>query len=203
MVLWFLMLILCSAATVAIAFPLIRHYEARDARAESAAVYQDQLKEVDRDLQVGSINEPEANLAKVEIERRLAAATRDIAPSRPLSPVWRNAALAAVVGIVIIGSVSLYAKLGHPMLPSADLEAQAAQQDQMAMILGMVRKQAEELKVNPKDMEGWIRLMRSLQVLNEPDKAQTALSFALKAFDGDATATKKLKAAASELNIKL
>ena len=198
MLLWFLMLVLCSAATVAIAFPLIRHYEALDARAESVAVYQDQLKEVDRDLQAGSINEPEAKLAKVEIERRLAAATRDVAPSRPLSPFWHNVALAAVVGIVIIGGVSLYAKLGNPTLPS---DALAAQQDQMAMILGMVRKQAEELRTNPKDMEGWIRLMRSLQVLNEPDKAQAALAFALKAFDGDATAVEKLKAAASELNI--
>ena len=198
MLLWFLMLVLCSAATVAIAFPLIRHYEALDARAESVAVYQDQLKEVERDLQAGSINEPEAKLAKVEIERRLAAATRDVAPSRPLSPFWRNVALTAVVGIVIIGSASLYAKLGNPTLPS---DALAAQQDQMAMILGMVRKQAEELRTNPKDMEGWIRLMRSLQVLNEPDKARAALSFALKAFDGDATAIEKLKAAASELNI--
>ena len=201
MLLWFLMLVLCSAATVAIAFPLIRHYEALDARAESVAVYQDQLKEVDRDLQAGSINEPEAKLAKVEIERRLAAATRDVAPSRPLSPFWHNVALAAVVGIVIIGGVSLYAKLGNPTLPSATSDTQAAQQDQMAMILGMVRKQAEELKANPKDMEGWIRLMRSLQVLNEPDKARAALAFALKAFDGDATAVEKLKAAASELNI--
>ena len=201
MVLWFLMLVLCSAATVAVAFPLIRHYEARDAREESAAVYQDQLNEVDRDLQAGAINEPEAKLAKVEIERRLAAARRDVVPSRPLSPFWRNVALAAVVGIVIIGSVTLYAKLGNPTLPSAGSDTQAVQQDQMAMILGMVRKQAEELKANPKDMEGWIRLMRSLQVLNEPDKARAALSFALKAFDGDATAVEKLKAAASELNI--
>ena len=201
MLLWFSMLVLCSAATIAVAFPLIRHYEAHDAGDESAAVYQDQLKEVDRDLQAGSINEPEAKLAKVEIERRLAATTRDIAPSRPLSPFWRNVALVAVVGIVIIGSVGLYAKLGHPTLSSATSDTPAAQQDQMAMILGMVRKQAEELKANPKDMEGWIRLMRSLQVLNEPDKARAALSFALKAFDGDAKAVEKLKAAASELNV--
>ena len=201
MLLWFLMLVLCSAATVAIAFPLIRHYKARDARAESAAVYLDQLKEIDRDLMAGAINEPEAKLAKVEIERRLAAATRDVAPSRPLSPFWRNVALTAVVCIVIIGSVSLYAKLGHPTMPSAASDGMAVQQDQMAMILGMVRKQAEELRTNPKDMEGWIRLMRSLQVLNEPDKARAALSFALKAFDGDAPAVEKLKAAASDLNI--
>ena len=126
MLLWFLMLVLCSAATVAIAIPLIRHYEALDARAESVAVYQDQLKEVDRDLQAGSINEPEAKLAKVEIERRLAAATRNVAPSRPLSPFWRNVALVAVVGIVIIGSVGLYAKLGHPTLPSATSDSLAS-----------------------------------------------------------------------------
>ena len=204
MMLWFLMLILCSVSAVAIAFPLIRRYEARDARAEDAAVYQDQLKEIDRDLQSGSINEPEAKSAKVEIQRRLEATARYEVPGPPISSFWRNVAWVASVALIIMGGVYLYALLGNPSMPSASAisaPSQTPQQEQMAMILSMVRKQAEELKANPKDMDGWIRLMRSLQVLNEPEKAQVAFAFALKAFDGDVPATEKLKAAASELKI--
>ncbi len=204
MVLWFLLLGLSSASAVAIAYPLIRRYEKRDARAEDAAVYQDQLKEVERDLQTGLINAPEAKSAQVEIQRRLEATARYELPSQPISAFWRKAALVASVALVTMGGVYLYALLGNPGLPSAtaiSVQSQTPQQEQMTMILGMVRKQAEELKANPKDMDGWIRLMRSLQVLNEPDKARSALAFALKAFDGDAVATEKLKSTATELNI--
>ena len=204
MMLWFLMLISCSAAAVAVAVPLIRRHEAHYARAEDAAVYQDQLQEVDRDLQSGSINEPEAQSAKFEIHRRLEATARYAAPSAPISAFWRNVALVASTAVVIVGGVYLYAALGNPTMPSSQAisaQSQSPQQQQMAMILGMVRKQADQLKVNPKDMDGWIRLMRSLQVLNEPEKASAAYAFALKVFDGDAPATEKLRAAASEMKI--
>lgn len=202
--LWFLLLSLSSASAVAIAYPLIRRYEKHDARAEDAAVYQDQLKEVERDYQSGLINAPEAKSAQVEIQRRLEATARYALPGQPISAFWRNTALVASVALVTVGGVYLYALLGNPNLPSATAiptQSQTPQQEQMTMILGMVRKQAEELKANPKDMDGWIRLMRSLQVLNEPDKARSALAFALKAFDGDAVVTEKLKATATELNI--
>ena len=164
MTLWFLMLILCSAAAVAIAFPLIRRYEVRDARAEDAAVYQDQLKEVDRDLQSGSINEPEAKSAKVEIERRLEATTRYDAPSAPISSFWRNVALAASVGFVILGSVSLYAVLGNPSQPSVLVagrptapvqQVDAAVNNGAAQVDQMISKLQARLKINPSDAEGW------------------------------------------------
>ncbi len=74
MILWFLMLILCSAAVVAVSVPLIRGVGADGAASEESAVYQDQLNEVDRDLAAGTINAPEAATAKAEIERRLLAA---------------------------------------------------------------------------------------------------------------------------------
>lgn len=202
--LWFLMLILCSASAVAVAIPLIRRYEARDARVEDAAVYQDQLKEVDRDLQSGSINNSEAKSAKVEIERRLEATARYEVPSKPIPSFWRNVALVASVALVIVGGIYLYVLLGNPTMsspPAISTQSLGPQQQQMAMILSMVRKQAEDLKANPKDMDGWVRLMRSLQVLNEPEKAKAAFAFALKAFDGDLLATEKLKAAAAELKI--
>ena len=76
-----------------------------------------------------------------------------------------------------------------------------APQDQQAMIQGMVQKLADKMKDNPKDLDGWMRLMRSYQVLKAPDKAKVALADAMKAFDGDQASLDKLKAAATELGI--
>ena len=73
--------------------------------------------------------------------------------------------------------------------------------DQQAMIRGMVDKLSERLKQNPHDAEGWIRLMRSRMVLNEPELAREALQAALLEFSGDATSSDQISAAARELGV--
>ncbi len=46
--------------------------------------------------------------------------------------------------------------------------------DQASMIRGMVEGLAARLKDNPNDLEGWLMLARSYEVLGEPDKAKEA-----------------------------
>ena len=46
--------------------------------------------------------------------------------------------------------------------------------DQATMIRGMVEGLAARLKENPNDLEGWLMLARSYEVLGEPDKAKDA-----------------------------
>jgi cytochrome c-type biogenesis protein CcmH len=81
-------------------------------------------------------------------------------------------------------------------LPSAPAAAPAPAQDQVAtanqmpagdrdaMIRGMVDKLAGELKANPRDADGWVRLMRARMVLGESDKAAEAYRDAQAAFAG-------------------
>ncbi len=66
----------------------------------------------------------------------------------------------------------------------ADVAAasQMPQADQQAMIHGMVDKLADKLKQNPRDADGWVRLMRARMVLGETDKAAQAWRDATKAF---------------------
>jgi len=52
--------------------------------------------------------------------------------------------------------------------------ARMSAEDRQAMIRGMVEGLAEKLKSNPNDVEGWTRLARSWEVLQEPEKAQAA-----------------------------
>ena len=73
---------------------------------------------------------------------------------------------------------------------------------QQAVIHGMVDRLAERLKDNGGDLEGWLRLVRAYRVLDESDKAKTALSDARRNFSSDTAATKRLDDLAHELGLE-
>ncbi len=174
MTLWLLLTILCSATAVVISIPLIRRYEDFGSENQDQAIYQDQLKEVDRDQTAGTIDTTEAEAARVEIRRRLATAETVSSTARPLSSGWKTLALVSTAGLVILGGVNLYANLGSPELPlvasapspaarQAGAEAPAAAAAQPApdasvgagQVEGMITKLQARLQTNPKDAEGW------------------------------------------------
>jgi cytochrome c-type biogenesis protein CcmH len=61
-------------------------------------------------------------------------------------------------------------------------EAQPLADQQVAMIKLMVDGLAERLKVDGQDLDGWLRLVRSYNVLNDRDKAASAVADARNAF---------------------
>jgi cytochrome c-type biogenesis protein CcmH len=73
--------------------------------------------------------------------------------------------------------------------------------EQDRMVRGMVDRLARRLEANPRDADGWIRLMRSRAVLNDPAGARRTLASALKAFAGDGPAQARLRGAATQLGI--
>ena len=72
--LWFVFALMTAAAVFAVLWPLGRRSQLQTGGTE-AAVYRDQLAEVDRDLAGGLIGASEAEAARVEISRRLLAAS--------------------------------------------------------------------------------------------------------------------------------
>lgn len=74
-------------------------------------------------------------------------------------------------------------------------------QHREAAIRGMVDGLAARLEADPRDIEGWMRLMRSRMVLGEKDGAATAYKRALDIFKDDAAAVGKIAAAASGLGL--
>ncbi|HUO92624.1 MAG TPA: c-type cytochrome biogenesis protein CcmI [Rhizomicrobium sp.] len=101
-----------------------------------------------------------------------------------------------------------------PATPSADQSAQAGPspdqvaaagqmqpQDREAMIHQMVDRLAGELKTNPHDADGWMRLMRARMVLGETDKAAAAYHDARDAFANSPTDLDALQKAAQSLGI--
>jgi cytochrome c-type biogenesis protein CcmH len=84
--------------------------------------------------------------------------------------------------------------------PTADQMAAAGQMspgDRQAMIAGMVDKQAAELRANPKNLEGWERLIRARMVLGQSAQAVQAYRDAAKAFAGSPGDLAELRAAAA------
>ncbi len=172
MTLWLLLTILCSATAVVISIPLIRRYEDYGSSNQDQAIYQDQLKEVDRDQSAGAIDTTEAEAARAEIRRRLTTAETLTSTARPISSGWKLLALASTAGLVILGGVNLYANLGSPEMPSvasaqppaaqaaAEAPAAAAQPAPDAtagtgQVETMITKLQARLQTNPKDAEGW------------------------------------------------
>ena len=77
------------------------------------------MQEVEYELRQGLIDDTQAEMARVEIKRRiLAADSSQRAVTPKLSGGERNFAVISVAGIVVLGSVGLYAVTGSPELAS-------------------------------------------------------------------------------------
>ena len=110
----------------------------------------------------------------------------------------------AMPAMSTMGSGGGVAAEGIPGPNAADLKAATAmtpsKQDEMAR--GMVARLAARLQENPKDADGWIRLMRARTVLNDPAGAKQAFDNAKAAFKGDSTQTARFDEAAKTLGIR-
>ena len=72
----------------------------------------------------------------------------------------------------------------------------------MKAIRAMVEGLAARLAQNGHDLEGWLRLVRSYTVLQEPEKARSALIDAKRNLAGDKDAIARLEALARELGLE-
>jgi cytochrome c-type biogenesis protein CcmH len=211
MTLWLILTIMTSAAAVWMSVPLIRRFERpRAGSAGDIAVYRDQLHEVDSERQLGLIDDTQAEAARIEIKRRVLTAERSERPMMPkLSSGERNFALICATGIVVLGSVGLYAVTGRPDLPAvqaaarrglivfsadrsaADGSAGAAQaltsedtaelrpQTGLPSVEEMIERLAARLQQNPKDTEGWRTLGWSYLSIGQFREAAEAYSKAI------------------------
>jgi cytochrome c-type biogenesis protein CcmH len=92
---------------------------------------------------------------------------------------------------------------GNPTASDVQAAAGMDAEDRMAMIRTMVDGLDERLKTQPNNIEGWIRLVKSYGVLNEPAKAEDALKRALAAFPADSENGKSLIALAKDMGLTI
>ncbi len=74
-------------------------------------------------------------------------------------------------------------------------------EDRGAMIETMVAGLDEKLRQNPRDWEGWSKLVRSYVVLGKADQARDALKRGVAAFGADTDEARRLAAFAASLGL--
>jgi cytochrome c-type biogenesis protein CcmH len=174
MTLWFMFALMTVAAIFAVLWPLSRGSSA-SAGGDEAAVYKDQLAEIERDAAAGLIGVAEAEAARVEIGRRLLATAdgqRD-RPSRANLGLRRASAIVALVGLPI-AAVTFYLSLGSPRLGDFPLASRTRTADVNQPIENMVAQVEAHLEKNPADGRGWTVLAPVLARLGRYDDAVRA-----------------------------
>ena len=119
-----------------------------------------------------------------------------LAPDSP----WRGAvqqALAETGGPAVASG----APVNGPDAQAVEAAQQMSPQDRQAMIETMVAGLDDRLKQNPRDEEGWMRLIRSYVVLGKADQARGALGRAVAVFGPDSEQARKFTAFAASLGV--
>ena len=142
-----------------------RHQPAgADRKAANLAIFRDQLADLERERNEGSLDEGEFEQARSELQRRLLeeVETGSETESAPAS-TSRPTALVLLV-LLPLAALAAYTVLGSPRALDP---VNTAPQKQMtaADIEGMVAKLAARMQQNPDDMNGWLMLARSYKML--------------------------------------
>ena len=168
--------------------PLLRKNAATsaiDRRQANLAILRDELRELERSRDEGSLNESDFEQARRELQRRLLEEVEPVnQPARAAAPVsgGRRTALALLIAIPLAAAAG-YAALGTPQgLEPAHTQARMSPQEIDALLQRLV----DRLKANPDDMQGWVMLARSYKALGRSAEAAEAFGRAEAALDGDA-----------------
>lgn len=176
---WIIAAVLTFVVALAMLAPLWRgHRQAAPDTAGEAAVYRDQLKELDRDKADGLISPEEAASARAEIGRRLLAVAdkqEQGAVSRP-----RGHVLAQIFVLVCLPAVALgvYLKTGSPSLEAQPLAARLENPGNNIELL--VAKVERHLAQNPNDGSGWDILAPIYVRMNRAGDAELAYRNAIR-----------------------
>ena len=167
-----------------------------DRRTINAAIYRDQLAELDRDVAAGVLSVDDATIARDEIKRRLLADTDTADAPRPPAPASRKpTAWLAIALLVPLSAASLYLQLGSPTLVlDRDHQAKAALSDMQTA----VEKLAARLDAEPDNPEGWAMLARSYGAMGRWDDASQAFARVGPTLESNAA----LLAAAAEIEFR-
>ena len=156
--------------------------------AANAAIYRDQLRELDADLAAGTLAREDYERARAELEARALrdAGQPDAPPAQPpdrpaVEPPGRRFAwgLAAAVPLV---AVLLYVLVGTPGAIDREGQLHASR----AQVEAMVERLAARLRENPDDVTGWKLLGRSYGVMGRYGEAALAYANAAKLAPRDA-----------------
>jgi cytochrome c-type biogenesis protein CcmH len=122
-----------------------------------AAVYRDQLGEIESDRARGLIGEAEAEAARLEIARRLLRAdSKERASDRAAKPSSAKIVATLVVALALpVLALGLYLVYGSPRLPDRPLAARLEDPGSDRNLEALVARVEARLREHPEEGEGW------------------------------------------------
>ena len=190
MILWPILALMTLTAVAAVWWPLARRQKSVRSGSD-VAVYRDQLDEIDRDEAAGLVGGAEAEAARVEVSRRLIAASEAAKAANAVAtpvpaPRYRWATIATAVILLPLGAGLTYLSLGSPNLVPVSMNAEAGGQQLPEGIEQTVAEVEKYLEANPKNGRGWELLAPVYLRLGRFDDAVRARRNALEIFGPDA-----------------
>ncbi len=182
--------LLVIGALLFIVPPLLRNPSAQrvSRKAVNITLYRDQIRELEADLQSGTLNAEHYEKARRELEARLLedVGTDDTAADRPR--LGRTSAV--MVGLALpLCAIAIYLLAGSPqaLVSGQGVDARGPEHEVTAeQIEEMVQRLATRLQSDPDNVEGWIMLARSYNALGRFDQAVSAYASAAKQSPNDA-----------------
>lgn len=176
MMLWAAIAALTAGAVLVLVWPLARSGAKDDRAARDLAVYRDQLRELDAEVERGIIRPEERDAARLEIERRMlrAADAETELPALRRGSGW----IAIVVALLLpVVAVPIYVRIGTPEMPDRPLASRQDALEERAAhqrFEEMTEKLAQRLREQPDDVQGWRLLGRTYGVLERHADAVAA-----------------------------
>lgn len=150
-------------------------------RALNAAVYRDQLQELETERENGSLAEKDYDQAREEVERRLLEDTHGAA--EVTDRVHGKGAALGLLILLPVMALGMYLWRGHPealdwrnTAQSNTMEAPMVAQMSADKINAMVAKLADQLAKDPNNPQGWAMLGRSYMNQDKPSEAVKAFA---------------------------
>ncbi|HRK38539.1 MAG TPA: c-type cytochrome biogenesis protein CcmI [Burkholderiaceae bacterium] len=185
-------LLVASVAIAMVVWPLVRRPAQADvSRSQlNAAIYRDQIAELERDRTAGTLSQADYDQAKAELQRRMLEDVTADAPQaahtgKSAAKLGAKAAAGAVTqgankalptalgGFLLIGSALGYMAMGTPDAINMPMqqEGHAVADDQIKQ---MVEQMAAKLEKEPDNHKGWAMLARSYKFMNRHADAAKA-----------------------------
>jgi len=166
-------LLLAGIAVLLVVRPLWRRPASADFSRQqlNAAIYRDQLAELERDRNQGTLSQADYEQAQAELQRRLLEdVSQDGSPPQATTATTSRPLSIALAGFLPIAAVVGYLVLGNPAAINPPHQQRFSQDDIEKMVSGLAAKLEQE----PENYQGWAMLARSYKMMGRFPEAAKA-----------------------------
>ena len=145
-------------------------------------IYQDQMMEIDRDLNIGLIDAQAAISAKIEIKRRMLAVKEQTSGQGGLAT---TPALIFILLFIPVFAFGMYFQIGSPQIPSQPIASRQAEIAQLTAITQSAGRLQASLESAPDggDIKDWLLLAQIYTSLGDYGLVARALDAVVKGFE--------------------